>query len=416
MSLIHFILAAGSLPALIFGAPVPSLPSRDVAPAADIHSLDKRASYTVFGGNGQISDGWPAVHDWVSNFDDMFNTNKNIMFSSCGNLQGHPENDSEEEINDIYNAIQSVSKSSGVDARFILAIVMQESNGCVRVQTTNYGVNNPGLMQSHNGKGTCNPGTPISPCPSDTILQMITDGTEGTLDQGANGGPGLKQLIEQAESKYHATDATKYYIAARLYNAGSVPDNLNLGAAGATACYSSDVANRLLGWSSGATQCNGNIIGSLTAAQGSFTPANNSGSSSSSPSDTPAPSSTAPATSATAAPTPTTTTTPPAPEPTETTPPPPPAPTPATPTTTTTPPTPPSAPASAASPTATGPVYPGAVSNCKKYVLVMSGDYCLEVEEDMGVSASQFLALNPGLDAACTNLWLGYEYCISTST
>ena len=46
--------------------------------------------------------------------------------------------------------------ATGVDHRFILAVIMQESGGCVRAPTTNYGVRNPGLMQDHNGSGTCN--------------------------------------------------------------------------------------------------------------------------------------------------------------------------------------------------------------------------------------------------------------------
>jgi hypothetical protein len=51
----------------------------------------------------------------------------------------------------IQSAIQSVASASGVDEHFIPAIVMQESEGCVRVPTTNNGVVNPGLMQSHMG-------------------------------------------------------------------------------------------------------------------------------------------------------------------------------------------------------------------------------------------------------------------------
>jgi hypothetical protein len=38
---------------------------------------------------------------------------------------------------DLKSAIQSVAKSSGVDERFILGIVMQESGGCVRYLYSN---------------------------------------------------------------------------------------------------------------------------------------------------------------------------------------------------------------------------------------------------------------------------------------
>jgi hypothetical protein len=73
MSVIPFILAAGSLPSLISGAPVPYLHSRDVAGATTVHSFAERSSsaYTVFGGNGQVSDGWPSIDNWLSSFDDM---------------------------------------------------------------------------------------------------------------------------------------------------------------------------------------------------------------------------------------------------------------------------------------------------------------------------------------------------------
>lgn len=71
------------------------------------------------------------------------------MKASCANW-GVP-NDSDEEIADLKSAIQTVGSASGIDPRFILAIVMQESTGCVRVITTAYSVKNPGLMQSHNG-------------------------------------------------------------------------------------------------------------------------------------------------------------------------------------------------------------------------------------------------------------------------
>jgi hypothetical protein len=39
------------------------------------------------------------------------------------------------------------STATGVDHRFVLAVLMQESHGCVRVNVTSGGVRNPGLMQ-----------------------------------------------------------------------------------------------------------------------------------------------------------------------------------------------------------------------------------------------------------------------------
>jgi glucan 1,3-beta-glucosidase len=51
------------------------------------------------------------------NFYDMFDLNQNdqLTYEESGQIQG-----------DIYNAIVSVSQDSMVDARFILAIIMQE--------------------------------------------------------------------------------------------------------------------------------------------------------------------------------------------------------------------------------------------------------------------------------------------------
>ena len=53
------------------------------------------------------------------------------MKISCANW-GVPY-DSDQEIDDIKKAINQVAGFTKVDARFILAIVMQESTGCVRV-------------------------------------------------------------------------------------------------------------------------------------------------------------------------------------------------------------------------------------------------------------------------------------------
>lgn len=77
---------------------------------------------------------------------------------------------------------------------------------------------------------------------------MIEDGTTGTAT-----GDGLQQCI----SASGASDVSKYYKAARIYNggvAGWVQSNLDAGCC--TLCYASDVANRLTGWSSGASGCN----------------------------------------------------------------------------------------------------------------------------------------------------------------
>jgi hypothetical protein len=211
----------------------------------------------VLGGNGMISNGWPSIDQWLGSFESMFENNQGVISVSCS--QWSLPNNSQDETDSIKDAIHQVAKSSGVDARFILSIVMQESQGCVRVQTTDNGVINPGLMQSHEGSGSCNKdGIIQNPCPKSEIHQMILDGVEGTP-----AGPGLKALIAQEGG---STDVASFYKAARAYNSGTVASSGNLGQGIATHCYASDTANRLLGWTNGPSRCAPNIIGMLSAA------------------------------------------------------------------------------------------------------------------------------------------------------
>ena len=176
-----------------------------------------------------------------------FNNNKKIMFSSCS--QYSQANDNGAEIGSIYNAIQQVATETKVDHRFILAVILQESGGCVRAPTSNFGVRNPGLMQDHNGAATCNSDiTHVvqNPCPQDVITRMIREGTAGTKD-----GDGLAQCINESRKG----NVQAFYIAARLYNSGSVDGSGDLCKGIATHCYSSDIANRLTGWVSAPHRC-----------------------------------------------------------------------------------------------------------------------------------------------------------------
>ena len=169
-----------------------------------------------------------------------FNDNNKIMFSSCS--QYSQANDDGPEVGSIYNAIQQVAVETKVDHRFILAVILQESGGCVRVPTSNFGVRNPGLMQDHNGDATCNSDITHlvqNPCPEDVINRMVREGSAGTKD-----GDGLAQCINES----HKGDVTAFYIAARLHNSGSVDQSGDLCKGIATHCYSSDIANRLTGW------------------------------------------------------------------------------------------------------------------------------------------------------------------------
>ncbi|KAI1383119.1 uncharacterized protein F4822DRAFT_93145 [Hypoxylon trugodes] len=58
------------------------------------------------------------------------------------------------------------------------------------------------------------------------------------------------------------------------------------------------------------------------------------------------------------------------------------------------------------------PYAPGLNSNCKSCYKVVSGDTCLAVANKEGISLSNFESWNPDINAACTNLQLGYNYCV----
>lgn len=178
--------------------------------------------------------------DWLT-FDQMWKANQEILKSGCSSLEA--ELNKPEDIQAIHDAVVKVAEESKLEPSFILAEMLQESLCCVRVKTTEYSHKNPGLMQSYMGTGTC---VQKAECPASTILQMVKDGVTGTAQ-----GPGLLQNYGDAKG----TGAQKYYRASRLYNSGSVPASGDLGAAGATECYCSDIANRLIGFANGDSQC-----------------------------------------------------------------------------------------------------------------------------------------------------------------
>ena len=216
--------------------------------SAEPAQLEARAIADVYkplAGDGGTGAGWPDMNKW-SGFDELWNANLPLMRGSCG-WNGWGAENSASELSALKSAILQVSTESGVSARFMLAIVMQESKGCVRVKPTENGVHNPGLMQSHNGSGTC---FGVNPCPSSTILQMIRDGTSGT-----SSGDGLKQCLAKTSAVVGTKNGRAYFGAARMYNSGSVNySNLNQGF-NSVACYASDIANRLTGWTNAASRC-----------------------------------------------------------------------------------------------------------------------------------------------------------------
>jgi glucan 1,3-beta-glucosidase len=94
-------------------------------------------TYTCYSGPAS---NFPAPSKWMS-FDNMWTLLHSAALTPIG--------DSPAEVQAIKNAILSISSSAKVDARVILAVIVLESTGNVRVGCTNNGVENCGLMQSH---------------------------------------------------------------------------------------------------------------------------------------------------------------------------------------------------------------------------------------------------------------------------
>ncbi|KAF3931162.1 hypothetical protein ABW19_dt0200313 [Dactylella cylindrospora] len=246
-------------------APLPSGLSKRVIEQNGEESVEKRAIPTVYGAgtkvtntlaytnNANIHDGlstvspsytyysglsanFPDKSKWLS-FQALFEANIPILKQSCG-WNGWGPNNGDRHITWIKRYVQQVARDSLVDHRIIFAVIMQESGGCLRAPTTNNGVINPGIMQSHNGVAF-NPAAPVT-----TIRQMIIDGTQGTAY-----GYGLVQLINQYGD---------LWMALRGYNSGSIHPSGDLSQGnGATPCYVSDIANRLTGWTLGPNLCRG---------------------------------------------------------------------------------------------------------------------------------------------------------------
>ncbi|KAK7193612.1 hypothetical protein DPSP01_000164 [Paraphaeosphaeria sporulosa] len=190
-------------------------------------------TYTYYHGDASK---FPNQTQWVS-FADMWTANLDTFKYSCGWLKRGDDN-TPEMIQDIYNAIQDRANASLVDHRIILATIIQETNGCPLVPhtTSSGGTRNPGLMQSHDGHAYDAKHSRLS------ILQMVQDGTQGTTK-----GWGLVDNLNTYGNPYKAM---------RGYNSGYIPDSGDLSEkAGATACYVSDMANRLTGWVRAKTEC-----------------------------------------------------------------------------------------------------------------------------------------------------------------
>lgn len=139
--------------------------------------------YVQYNGNGSADAGWPSQMTWVS-FNDMWVANQHVLSRSCDSFYNVPNN-TDEEMQDLYDAIKQVAQQTRVDHRFIFAAILQETKGCVRAKTSTSedGIKNPGLLQSFKGTHSCNDNGKVqNPCPKDQILGMVADGGEIVAD------------------------------------------------------------------------------------------------------------------------------------------------------------------------------------------------------------------------------------------
>lgn len=103
-----------------------------------------------------------------------WSANSATSAGACKWLGLDPNSDAENDA--VKAAVKQAGSDSGLDPRFILAAVFQESAGCVRVKTSyspNLGIRNPGLLQGPDGEHTCNDPEAgvdmLNPCPEEQI-------------------------------------------------------------------------------------------------------------------------------------------------------------------------------------------------------------------------------------------------------
>lgn len=205
----------------------------------------KKTEYQCIG--PKIQD-FPGMDKWLS-FDLLWKINEpRITFANknCTKYNGI-----------IRDAIHEVSAQTKVDARLILAMMMQESNGNVLVECTNtWGAPDCGIMQMGGSRNF------TESDPERSIKDMIEDGVRGTRGLpgfGQETVPGLLTYMNGDTFVEVGNDTTKDfwhgnpYAAVHLYNAGNIlSEDLTVGSSATNNDepnpYAHDVLSRLMGW------------------------------------------------------------------------------------------------------------------------------------------------------------------------
>lgn len=152
--------------------------------------------------------------------------------------------DTDDEVGNILGAIYDEADKLGIDQRFLLAMMMRESTGDTNEKCSDSGAS-CGLFQVKDGQipNQAVPSCYSHPCPKKTIQKMIKCGAEGCNNNGYSN-------VQDCWNQYHG----QYGAVARCYNSGAYGVNpQDLGQGAGTASYVQDIANILMGASSGAT-------------------------------------------------------------------------------------------------------------------------------------------------------------------
>ncbi|KAF2727417.1 hypothetical protein EJ04DRAFT_582060 [Polyplosphaeria fusca] len=208
---------------------------------------------------GPTLDKFPSFEEWLS-FEQLWDLNNNQdpsiptwTVNGAVNTQyaGY-----------VKSAIQSVSKKSGVDARIILSIILEECHGKLDVECTDGdgSKSDCGMMQIRGGAKF------DASKPQKSITQMVTDGVYGVpasrtqATTNKNGTPGLLTLLNAVPGSLWGLPTDGYwcgnpYTTAKIYNTGNI-NGTNLNEQDPEdemwfRVYPSDFANRLLGWNGG---------------------------------------------------------------------------------------------------------------------------------------------------------------------
>ncbi|KAF1975518.1 hypothetical protein BU23DRAFT_503470 [Bimuria novae-zelandiae CBS 107.79] len=191
---------------------------------------------SVYSCVGPKAEDFPGKDAWLG-FKQLWTINQPVIETANG---GNQYND------DIKSAILEVADGSKVDARLILAIIMQESSGNVSIQCTEG--NACGLMQ-HRGSVQFD-----SSQPKTSIKAMIEDGVYGTLSV-----PGFLSYFNGDSSDLTWVNTQLIngnpYAAAHVYNTGHI-DSENLSTDnGQSNYYAHDILSRLQGWNGWQVGC-----------------------------------------------------------------------------------------------------------------------------------------------------------------